>query len=85
MFFSILFFSQIFGFLYLLDIWVLRDPRSPAKKNKIKKKTFVKRRGRDTLNTCANFRVYLSKTAWTFGLLCGHVQISRLGNVITWF
>ena len=83
------FFRQIFTcsfFEYFLDIWVLWHPTFPAKKNKKNEEPIRKRLGRGTLNTCAkNFRVYHSKTAWIFGLLCGKVQKSRLGIVITWF
>ena len=57
---------------------------SSEKKTKKTKTPFVESLT-DTLNTCAKFRLYLSKTAWIFGLLCGEVQKSRLGIVITWF
>ena len=75
-------FRQIFWvFIFFLDIRVLVDLTFPAKKKKKNRKKL----GRGTLNMCANFRIYLSKTAWTFKLLCGKVQKSRLGNVISWF
>ena len=48
----------------------LRDPTAVAAK---KQQPIRKALGRGTLNTCAKFRVYLSKTAWTFGRLCGKV------------
>ena len=54
---AIFFFRQMFGFWYFWGIfWVLRDPTFPAKKHT---KHIRKGLGSGTLNTCANFRVYL--------------------------
>ena len=64
--------------IVFLDVRVLRDPTFPDR-------SFRERLGRCTLNTCAKkIRVYISKTSWTFGLLCGKVKKSLLGIVITW-
>ena len=81
-FFVFFFFAWYLGFCFFWDIWVLRDPTFPAKnKNKNEKKTFVK----GSAGARVQFsKVYLSKTAWTFGFLCGKVQKSRLGIVIPW-
>ena len=49
--FCFCFFRQTFGCSYFGDIWVLRDPTFPAKKNKN-----PKRLGRGTLNTCAKIQ-----------------------------
>ena len=32
-----------------------------------------------------NFRVYLSKTAWAFGILCGKISNIRYFLHVTWF
>ena len=52
--------------VFLGDIWVLRDPTSPAKKKKEKRRT---RLGKGTLNTCAKFQGLTLKNGmdiWTF-------------------
>ena len=76
---------QIFGFLYFIYIyiiWVFGDPTFPGKPtNKVPGKGL----GRGTSKTFANFRVYLSKTARTFGLLYSKRAKSRFRLVITWF
>ena len=54
----------------------LRDPETL---------TFVKGSAGAHQAHVQNFRAYLSKTAWTLGILCGKVQKSRLGIVIIWF
>ena len=80
--FTIFFFPpDIWVFVFFWDIWVLRDPTFPAKKNK----TFVKGSAGAHVTRAQNVRVYLLKTAWTFGLLSGKAQESRLRIVITWF
>ena len=54
-----LFFSRDIGVLvFVWDVWVLRDPRFPAKKKKEKK---GERLGRGTLNTCAKFQGLISQ------------------------
>ena len=62
--FCFCFFRQTFGCSYFGDIWVLRDPTFPAKKNKN-----PKRLGRGTLNTCAKIQGLSLKNGvdiWTF-------------------
>ena len=72
MFFFLLFlvFFKCLGFCtFFWDIWVLRDPTFSANKNKNKKKTFVKRLSKGTLNTCAKFQVLTLKSGvdiWTY-------------------
>ena len=65
------------GFLFAyfsLEIWdpliskyskKYKTPNIWQKREKKWKNSIRKRLGRGTLNTCANFRVYLSRTAWT--------------------
>ena len=55
-------------------------PRFQQKHTHIRKGLF-----RGTINTYAKNSSHLSTTVWTFGLLCGKVQRSRLRLVITWF
>ena len=85
------------GFLLLFffspDVWVfvflgylgLKGSHIPSGKNKKQKTPFVKGSEGAHYTRVQFFRVYLSKTARTFGLLSGKVQKSRLGIVITWF
>ena len=75
--------SDIWIFVFLGDIWVLRI-RIPHFQRK-KKNSHRKGLGRGTLNTYIFSGSYLLQTAWTFGLLCGKVQKARLCIVITWF
>ena len=67
--------ARYLGFCIFLGIWVLRGPTFPAK---TKNKNIREGLGRGTLNTCNFSGSYLSKTAWTFGLLCGKVPKPRL-------
>ena len=82
------FIRQIFRSLYFWGycIWVLRDPTFAAKKEEKKRKSpFVKGSRQGHIKRRAKLQGYLSKMAWTFGLVRGKVQKSRLRIVITWF
>ena len=95
------FFSQIFVFSCFWDVWVLRDPRFPAKKkNKKPEKPIRKKLGRDTLNTCAKFQglslkngvdtltfvLYSAKiTAWRRNFYLVLVYIRFRALNLTWY
>ena len=61
-----MFFARYSRFRILWDIWVKRDPIFPAKKQ-----TIVNGSPEAYKTRVQKFRVYLSKTGWTFGPLCG--------------
>ena len=77
------FFSSCVIFRQLVEIfwkmWPTLDQTFSAKTKKEKTKTGVKA----CRTRVQNFMVYLSKTAWTFGLVC--VRMSKLGYFRTWF
>ena len=82
-FFFLAFFSSEIWVFVLFEIFgVLRG--IPHFQRKKKKHSYRARQGRSR-HVCNNSGSYLSKTAWTFGLLCGEVQESRLRIVMTWF
>ena len=52
----------------------------------LRPKTFAAKKNKENggQNTCSNFRVYLSKATWTFGLLCAKMSKIRYFLQITW-
>ena len=80
-------------FFFSPDIWVfvflghsgLKGSHISSEKKRKTKKPLRKDSAGAHWTRVQNFRVYLSKAVWTFGLLCGEVQKSRLGVVVTWF
>ena len=67
----LIFFRQIFVFLVFLGVFGLRIPHF-----RLKKKTWTVRQGH-IKHVCLISGSYLSKTAWTFGPLCGkHAKIA---------
>ena len=73
-------FVRRLGFVFLLDIWVLKNPIFPAEKE-----TFRQRLGRGTSNTCAKCQSLVSlKRRGYFGFCALKVVKSRPGILITW-
>ena len=78
-----LFFRQIFGLLHFLGYLGLKGSQISSEKNKKNKKNIRWQGHIEPVRKISES--HLLKTAWTFGLLCGKAQKSRLGIVITWF
>ena len=83
--FFFFFFRQIFGFWYLWDIWVLRDPTFPAKMKQNKTKHSWKAQ-QGHITHVRNFSGSIPQKRRGHVDLCARkVQKSRLGIVISWF
>ena len=63
-------FSGLFCFC-CWKIWVLGDPKLPAKKKKRKKPPFVNGLAGTHRTREQTIRIFLQKMAWTFRILCG--------------
>ena len=74
--------SDFFFLFFWGDICVLRDSKFSTKKKRKKRK---KSSAGVYTTRVQNFRVYISKTAWTFGSLWGKRAKIRHRLVITWF
>ena len=66
--FFVIFRQILGGFCIVGDFWVLRDHTYPARK--MKNNQSVKGSTGAHQTSAHNFRVYLSKTVWTFERLC---------------
>ena len=74
---------DIWGFVFLGETMGLKGSQISSEKNKKNKKNIRWQGHIEPVRKISES--HLLKTAWTFGLLCGKAQKSRLGIVITWF